>query len=236
MFIIDFVNDPETVRQAFAKYDDGAVIDGFQDLNVVLRSRNNWTVRGFTKPRITRASRKLASRPSATSPMLRSRSTRLPMYAATERPTRLFNQRLKMLREGVETQEAAFEKARKQGNKDGMQAADHHRHEFGDQIRTLMGFKSSLGRFCRTYAYVAQLIDLGDPALENFAAFAKLLQKRLNGEPPESVDLKGLVRTGFDIKQKEDTPDEDADKPVPVYWPRRTDAHWRRSALRYRNH
>jgi len=119
-----------------------------------------------------------------------------------------------MLREGVETWEAAFEKARKQGNKVGMQSADHHRHEYGDQIKTLMAFKAGLGRFCRTYAYVAQLIDFGDPELENFAAFAKLLQKRLNGEPPETVDLKGLVLTGFDIKQRDDTPGEAGEAPV----------------------
>jgi type I restriction enzyme R subunit len=48
------------------------------------------------------------------------------------------------------------------------------------------------------------LIDFCDPELENFAAFAKLLQKRLAGETPERVDLKGLVLTGFDIKGKED--------------------------------
>jgi type I restriction enzyme R subunit len=51
---------------------------------------------------------------------------------------------------------------------------------------------------------VAQLIDFGDPELENFAAFAKLLQKRLMGETPENVDLKGLVLTGFDIKGRGD--------------------------------
>lgn len=213
VFIIDFVNDPETVRQAFAKYDDGAVIDDIQDLNVVYEIKEQLDGQGLYETEDLESFKEARFKTirditNAQEPQHKA------LYAATERPTRLFNQRLKMLREGVETWEAAFEKARKQGNKDGMQAADHHRHEFGDQIRTLMGFKSSLGRFCRTYAYVAQLIDLGDPALENFAAFAKLLQKRLNGEPPESVDLKGLVLTGFDIKQKEDTPDEDADKPV----------------------
>jgi hypothetical protein len=71
------------------------------------------------------------------------------------------------------------------------------------------GLQGGLGRFCRTYAYVAQLIDFGDPELENFAAFAKLLQKRLSGETPENVDLKGLVLTGFDIKSKEDRPEDD---------------------------
>lgn len=35
VFIIDFVNDPENVRKAFATYDKGAHIGEVQDLNVV---------------------------------------------------------------------------------------------------------------------------------------------------------------------------------------------------------
>lgn len=58
------------------------------------------------------------------------------------------------------------------------------------------------------------MVDFGDPELENFAAFAKLLQKRLNGEPPETVDLKGLVLTGFDIKNKDDVAEGEDDPPV----------------------
>ena len=47
---------------------------------------------------------------------------------------------------------------------------------------------------------MAQLIDFGDPELESFAAFARLLRKRLDGESPENVDLTGLVLTGFEIR------------------------------------
>lgn len=213
VFIIDFVNDPESVRAAFAKYDDGALIDDIQDLNVVYEIKEQLDGQGLYETEDLESFKEARFRTirditNAQEPQHKA------LYAATERPTRLFNQRLKMLREGVETWEAAFEKARKQGNKVGMQSADHHRHEYGDQIKTLMAFKAGLGRFCRTYAYVAQLIDFGDPELENFAAFAKLLQKRLNGEPPETVDLKGLVLTGFDIKQRDDTPGEAGEAPV----------------------
>jgi type I restriction enzyme, R subunit len=95
-----------------------------------------------------------------------------------------------------------------------MKSADHHQDEYAEQIKTLLGFKSDLGRFCRTYSYIAQLVDFGDPELENFAAFAKLLQKRLMNETPESVDLKGLVLTGFDIKSTKDEPSEEEDTPV----------------------
>ena len=136
------------------------------------------------------------------------------LYAATEQPTRLFNQRRKMLREAIETWESAYTKALNQGDKAGMKSADHHRKEHAEQLKSLSAFKSGLGRFCRTYAYVAQLIDFGDPELENFAAFAKLLQKRLSGEPLENVDLVGLVLTGFEIKGKTEPQAPDEKTPI----------------------
>jgi type I restriction enzyme R subunit len=40
------------------------------------------------------------------------------------------------------------------------------------------------------------------------------LQKRLTGEPPEQVDLKGLVLTGFDIKRRDDAPKTEDEVPV----------------------
>ncbi len=71
-----------------------------------------------------------------------------------------------------------FEGPRQRVMKAGMKSADHHQDEYAEQIKALIGFKW-LRAFCRTYSYIAQLIDFGDPELENFAAFAKLLQKRL---------------------------------------------------------
>jgi type I restriction enzyme R subunit len=124
------------------------------------------------------------------------------LYAATERPTRLFNQKLGMLREAIVTWELAFEKARANRDEHGMKSAEHQRKDYAQQLSVIMEFKSSLGRFCRTYGYVAQLIDFGDPELENFAAFARLLQTRLEGVPPDHVDLRGLVLSGFDIKAR----------------------------------
>ena len=108
-----------------------------------------------------------------------------------------------MLRDGVETWESAYQKAHSEGNEAACKSAEHQRSDFADQIKTLMNFKNGLGRFCRTYAYVAQLIDFCDPELENFSAFAKLLYKRLDGDSPENIDLRGLVLTGFDIKTSE---------------------------------
>lgn len=213
VFIIDFVNDPANVRRAFAMYDDGAQIDDVQDFNVVYEVKEALDAQNLYE------SEDLADFKEARFKTIRDitqaqEPQHKALYAATERPTRVFNQRLKMLRDAIETWESAFEKARSAGDQASMNSADHHRQEYAGQLKALMTFKSGLGRFVRTYAYIAQLVDFGDPELENFAAFAKLLQKRLNGEPPESVDLKGLVLTGFDIKHKDSGQDNDDDKTV----------------------
>lgn len=212
VFIIDFVNDPANVRRAFAMYDTGAQIDDVQDLNVVYEIKEQLDAQGLYETADLEAFKEARFKTirditHAQDPQHKA------LYAATEGPTRLFNQRLKMLREAISTWEAAFDKAHTQGDIAGMKTADHHRQEHADQIKSLMAFKSGLGRFCRTYAYVAQLIDFGDPELENFAAFAKLVQKRLHGETPENVDLAGLVLTGFEIKGKSDQPPEKDDAP-----------------------
>jgi type I restriction enzyme R subunit len=213
VFIIDFVNDPDNVRQAFALYDDGAHIDDVQDINVVYEIKERLDEHGLYD------SNELLAFKEARFKTIRDithaqEPQHKALYNATEGATRLYNQKMKMLREAIATWEAAFEKARSQGDDAGMKSADHHQDEYAEQIKTLLGFKSDLGRFCRTYSYVAQLIDFGDPELENFAAFAKLLQKRLLNEAPENVDLKGLVLTGFDIKSKGIEPTEENETPV----------------------
>ncbi|MBT4034016.1 MAG: type I restriction endonuclease subunit R [Candidatus Marinimicrobia bacterium] len=217
VFIIDFVNDPENIRRAYVMYDEGAQIEDVQDLNVVYEIKEKIEDQGLIEAedleRFKEARFKsIRAVTQAQEPQHKA------LYAATERPTRLFNQRLKMLRDAVATWEAAYEKAHANGDEAGMKSADHHRKEHADEINTLMGFKKGLGRFCRTYGYVAQLIDFGDPELENFSAFAKLLQKRLNGETPETVDLKGLVLTGFEIK-KHDEPEGEDEEDAPVLKP-----------------
>lgn len=213
VFIIDFVNDPDNIRQAFALYDDGANIDEIQDLNVVYEIKERLDEHDLY------GSNDLAAFKDARFKSIRDithsqEPQHQALYAATEKPTRLYNDKMKMLRDAMATWEASFEKARASGDEAGMKSADHHQEEYAEQIKTLLGFKSDLGRFCRTYSYVAQLIDFGDPELENFAAFAKLLQKRLLNETPETVDLKGLVLTGFDIKRRDDEPPEEEESPV----------------------
>lgn len=212
VFIIDFVNDPDNVRRAFALYDDGAQIEDVQDPNVVYEIKEPLDAQGIYDAEdleVFKEARFRTIRDIAKGHDQQHKA----LYAATEKPTRTFNQRLRMLREAVATWEAAFENAHSQGDEVGQKSADHQRKTYAEQISSLMAFKNGLGRFCRTYAYVAQLIDFGDPELESFAAFARLLRKRLDGESPENVDLTGLVLTGFEIRGTGASAGEEGEQP-----------------------
>ncbi len=212
-FVIDFVNDPESIRAAFAKYDAGAKIDSVQNLSVIYTIKDRLDEAGIYDDSNIGAFREarfksIESIAGAKEPQHKA------LYAATQKPTDIFNAKLKFLRDEAQAAENAYQKAHTAGNNGAMKAADHTVKQIKEQIGILMEFKSGLSRFGRTYAYIAQLIDLGDPELENFAAFSKLLAKRLDGIAPEAVDLNGLLLTGYQIKGKEDPtsgsePDED---------------------------
>lgn len=200
-FVIDFVNDPKAVREAFAKYDAGAHIEEPQDLNVVYdikarldgaRIYDHVDLSAFRKARFE------VVRDAGHGGQDQHRQ----LYAATQRPTDVYNEKLKAVREAVRKWESAYEQAHLRGDEDGMKAADVQRKVYADELEVLVSFKRSLGQFSRTYSYIAQLVDFGDPELENFAGFVRLLAKRLNGVPRENVDVTGLMLTGYGIKER----------------------------------
>jgi type I restriction enzyme R subunit len=198
-FVVDFVNEPQAVLDAFAKYDAGARIQTVQDPNVVydlqaqLDKAGIYThveVETYTKVRFKSAAAYAAG----------DQAQHKELYAATSAPTQRFNDRLRALRAEIQSAEATFEAAKMQGNEPGMKAADAHRNEAAEVLQQLLDFKSGLARFGTLYTYIAQTIDLGDASLEGFASFARLLSKRLEGVPPDQVDVSALLLTGFDLK------------------------------------
>lgn len=220
IFIIDFVNDPATVRAAFARYDAGAEIEEVQDLNVIYDLKDKLDEQRIYEGAHLEAFMQARARTAAT---LRGAqtddSTHKAMFAATQEPTDAYNTRLKDLRDRAGQIEDSYQQARATGNDDAMKKADHERGQVETAIGSLLEFRAGLSRFGRLYAYIAQLVDLGDPELENFAAFAKLLGNRLDGVPPQNVDLRGIALTGYDIKAKGDARPEEPEAPDTVLKP-----------------
>jgi type I restriction enzyme R subunit len=107
------------------------------------------------------------------------------------------------LNDAIRTWDAAYDKARGENDEKAMEYAESQRSDLSVERERLNKFKTNLGKFVRVYNYIAQLIELGDAELENFAAFAKLLARRLEGVPLEQVDLTGIVLSHYEIKRRD---------------------------------
>lgn len=211
VFIIDFVNDPNTVQAAFAQYDSGAKVEKVQDLNVIYDMKDKLDAHGiYDEAHVAKF--QTARYQTAAAFAAHGDSEHKAMFAATQEPTDCFNSRLKALRKVAQKAEDDFELARTLSNLDGMKKADHERQQVANAIEQMTDFKTSLAHFACIYSYIAQLIDLGDPGLESYAAFAKLLANRLDGLSPESIDLRGITLTGYDIKARETSGVEGGDE------------------------
>lgn len=201
-FVVDFVNDPEAILAAFARYDAGARIQDIQNPNIVYDLQSDLDKAGIYMREEVEAYTAVRFK-SAAAYAAGEQAQHKELYAATSTPTERFNDLVKLQRKAIQDAEAAFEAAKAQGNEAGMKLADATRATHAEALKKLMDFKSGLTRFGALYTYIAQTIDLGDASLEAFASFARLLSKRLDGIPPDQVDLSALVLTGFDIKAKD---------------------------------
>ena len=74
----------------------------------------------------------------------------------------------------------------------------------------LVTFRKLLKRYCSAYMFLSQIIDLGEPDLEVFNGFAKLLANRLADTSLDQIDVKGLVLTDYRIdKLRRDDQDKE---------------------------
>ncbi|HDR1845035.1 TPA: type I restriction endonuclease subunit R [Pasteurella multocida] len=219
IFIIDFVNKPEVIQDAFLKYDQGAVIESVQDLNVVYNLKDEldkleiYDAQDLEQYKLAKFDTKVLLKKDPYD-----KQQHRALYQATNRATALFNQRLSELKERVKQWEQAYQNAVDIGDENGKNQAELHRVEADANLKTLLQFKGNLAKFSRIYAYIAQLIDFNDSELENFASFSKLLAKRLDGVSPDEVDISGLVLSGYKIKAYDITPPEPGavNEPMPV--------------------
>ena len=68
-----------------------------------------------------------------------------------------------------------------------------------ERVAALSTFRKKLSKYCSAYTFMSQALDYGDPDLEVFYSFAKLLGHRIAGTSLEDVDVRGLVLKDFRI-------------------------------------
>ena len=191
-FVLDFANQAEEIVTAFQTFYRAARVADVQDPNIV------YDIRQRLDGMLIYESSEVAAFGAA---IVERNVTHQRLYALTQPATDRFNGRLKTLNEAIDQWEAAWRIASDAGNQQAMAHADGERAEQTRERDKLMIFSESLSKFVRCYEYVAQLVDFGDPELEAFASYARLLRKRLKGITPEQVDLGDLTLTHYKASQ-----------------------------------
>ncbi len=208
-FVIDFANKPEEIVAAFRTYYKAARITDVQDPNVVYDMKARLDDMQLYEAEEVRQFGIAITNPEV---------THVKLFSLTQPATDRFNGRMKMLNDAIDLCEREFLLAEKNGDKTTVAKADARRSEHTKARDELLIFSEGLSKFVRTYEYVAQLVEFGDPVMEAFAAYAKLLRKRLKGITPEQVDLSGLKLTHYKIYGQETlSPSGIISEPEPLY-------------------
>jgi type I restriction enzyme R subunit len=182
-YILDFVNDPEEVLAAFKAYYETAELSGVTDPNLVYDLRGKLDASGhyddFEVERVVL----VELNPKATQAML---------VAAIEPVADRLLKRFKAARQALLDAEASGAKP------DGKTA-----QAAKDDMNTLTLFKRDLGTFLRVYAFLSQVFDYGNTAIEKRAIFYKRLLPLLDfGRDREGVDLSKVVLTHHKLKDQ----------------------------------
>lgn len=187
-FVLDFANESEEIVDAFKTFYRDAKVSDVQDPNIVYDIKQR--LDGMLIYEIS----EIVAFGDA---IVNKSVTHQKLYSLTQAATDRFNGRLKALNDVIDKWDDAWRIASDANDQKGMAHADVQRSEQTKERDELMIFSESLTKFVRSYEYVAQLVEFGDPSLEAFASYARLLRKRLKGITPEQVDLGDLTLTHF---------------------------------------
>ena len=177
-YVLDFVNEPEAVLEAFKTYHTTAELAATTDPNLVFNLRAKLDAAGhyddFEIDRVVAVEMNPTAKQSELVSALEPVSDRLlKRYKAAQ-------EALKAARE--KTDEAAATAAQ-------------------DELNALMLFKGDMGAFVRLYTFLSQIFDYGNTAIEKRAIFYKRLVPLLEfGRERDGIDLSKVVLTHHNLR------------------------------------
>lgn len=204
VFVIDFVNEPSIVVNAFKKYDTGAEMESAQKLEIIYEIKEYLDQAGiYTQDEFS--AYKTAKYKSMTDvDETHKDSYRARIYNLVSVPAERWNSALRAQQNAYNMWLGVMGKAKDVGDKDTVQQAEVQLKNIQDALDTLMTFRKKLKRYSSAYEYITQIVDLGEPDLEVFSSFAKLLSHKLDGISVDEIDISSLVLSDFKIKSLAD--------------------------------
>lgn len=179
-YVLDFVNEPDDVLSAFKTYYETAELDGVTDPNLVYDLRAKLDAAGHYDDNEVDRVVNVEMNPNA---------SQSELFAAIEP---VADRLLKRYKAAMD----AFKSAAIKQDANAEQTAQ-------DEMNALVLFKHNLGAFQRVYAFLSQIFDYGNTAIEKRAIFFKRLLPLLEfGREREGVDLSKVVLTHHKLKEQ----------------------------------
>ncbi len=192
-FVLDFVNDPEDVLDAFRPYYRTAELADVSDPNLVYDIQKNlddehiylWMeidafANAFFDPKQSADKLSYHTKP------------------AVDR----FKERYKAVIEVIKAARHAEREAKKNDDKVQLANARQALKDAGEAKDALDLFKKNLGTFVRFYEFMSQIVDYNDRDLEKLAVYARHLRPLLREERlDEEIDISGLQLTHYRLKK-----------------------------------
>ena len=214
VFIVDFVNDPDTVLRAFKKYDTGAEMEHAQDLNIIYTLKEKlYNSEIFTAEELEEYKKSRYKSIAAIQDDKKDKY-RTAIYKAVAEPAQRWKDALKAEQTAYTTWKNVLETEKSKGNETKANQAQEKLDEAGQNIDKLMDFRKTLKRYCSAYTFISQIIELDDAELEVFYGFAKLLAHRLAGETLEEIDVTSLVMNNYKLNRIDIGTDEEDPEPL----------------------
>ena len=205
VFVVDFMNDPSIVLKAFKKYDTGARMESAQKLEIIyeikafLDNANIYTQDEFD-------AYKVAKYKSMTDvDETRKDSYRTKIYNLVAVPAERWNSQLRTQQNAYNMWRGVLDDSKKHKNTEMEKQAETQLKNIQDEIDKLMDFRKKLKRYSSAYYFITQIVDLGEPDLEVFSSFAKLLSRKLDGVSVDEIDISALVLSDYKIKSLSDS-------------------------------
>jgi type I restriction enzyme R subunit len=178
-YVLDFVNDPQEVLEAFRTYYETATLEDVTDPHLVYDLRNKLDSSGFYDVHEVERVVTAALKPNATQAELSA-----ALAPVADRLLKQYKEVRGKLRLAKENKDAKAE-----------QAATN-------ELNVLVLFKRDMGNYLRLYSFLSQIFNYGNTDIEKRFIFYRLLLPLLEfGRERETVDFSKAVLTHHKLKE-----------------------------------
>ena len=179
-YVLDFVNDPEEILEAFKMYQATAELESVTDPQTLFDLKNKLDGHGFYSDneveRVVNVLNDPNSKQSELINALEPVASRI-MGQHNEASSRL--KAAKLLHDSDEEKDAS------------------------DEISTLVLFKKDMGSYARLFSFLSQIFDYGNPVMEHrFLFFKQLIPLLEFGRERETIDFSKVTLTHYRLRDK----------------------------------